>query len=235
MNKYLDNTIKAFYIAVPFSCSIFSAYHLIDFVALANNNTVAIFIAIILEIASLSCIFGLVTLDKIDKQLLWTTFWIVTFFQTLGNCYAAYNFLFIKIEENETYLSSFKEMMLNINNIALKFILSFLLGSLMPVLSVLQSKSLAKYLENTKDKALEEKEANVNLANPELELDSKLANLKEELLNLSISDNEEVNNKIESVINKLTDLETNAVSRNKTFQLTVQQASGTNTYKALIN
>jgi hypothetical protein len=229
MNKYLDYTIKAFYIAVPFGCSILSAYHLIDFIKLANFGWASITIAIIIEIASLSCIFGLVTLDKIDKNLLWTTFWIVTVMQVFGNWYAAYDYLFNKVNENSKYLGSFKEMMLDIENLALKFILSFLLGSIMPVLSILQSKSLAKYLENSKKESQEDKE--------QLFISTELQSIKNEITNKFLEDLDEIDLLIEKNKDDIDFVKqelSNKVKRNEVIDITITTDKGTGNYKALI-
>lgn len=225
MNK-LDYTIKAFYIAVPFGCSILSAYHLIDFIKLANLGWASITIAIIIEIASLSCIFGLVTLDKIDKSLLWTTFWIVTVIQLFGNWYAAYDFLFNKVNENSKYLGSFKEMMLDIDNLVLKFILSFLLGSIMPCLSILQSKSLAKYLENSKKESQESKE--------QLSISTELSNIKQEVERFEYSITESLNNKIQLIDNNIEKLDKEKVKKGEVIDIAITTDKGTGTYKALI-
>lgn len=227
MNKYLDYIIRAFYIAVPFGCSILSAYHLIDFIKLANYDWASITIAIIIEIASLSCIFGLVSLDKIDKNLLWITFSIVTTIQIIGNWYAAYDFLFNKVNENSGYLGSFKEMMLDIDNLVLKFILSFLLGSIMPCLSILQSKSLAKYLENSKIESQEEEK--------QLIISQELESLKLEMKNEMLNVLNELDLVKENTNDDLLKIKENIVNKNEQVKLTITTDKGTNTYKAQIN
>ena len=89
------------FLLVPLIVSVVSTIHVINFFELSNFRGLAITLAIAFEVGALSALAGLVALDKINKNVVWFIFVILTMYQMIGNVYFAYDFISKAILTNE--------------------------------------------------------------------------------------------------------------------------------------
>jgi len=98
------------FLIIPIIVSFVSTIHVIDFFELSNHKGLAITLAIAFEVGALSALAGLVALDKINKNVVWLIFFILTAYQMMGNIYAAYNFINIEMLHNPNLIKNWIEL-----------------------------------------------------------------------------------------------------------------------------
>lgn len=79
------------FLLVPLIVSIVSTIHVITFFELSNFRGLAITLAIAFEIGALSALAGLVALEKINKNVVYFIFIVLSLYQMMGNTYYAYD------------------------------------------------------------------------------------------------------------------------------------------------
>jgi len=148
----IDNWVTIFFVIVPFASSVISAFHIYEFLKLGNVIWVSITGALIFEIANITIIFALVVMKKLNPTYVWITFSLLVVLQYLGNIYYSYNYVYVALQQSNSFLTSFVELLhIESNNRVANFILALLLGIPFPTLSILLSKSLVDYLEESEE------------------------------------------------------------------------------------
>jgi len=146
------------FVTLYFLVSCISTIHVIDFFNLSNPKWLSISLAIAFEVGAAASLASLITLDKMNKFIVWALFIILTAMQAMGNAYYAYihlnNFqgwieLFGLVEEELIYQ---------------KRVLSIVSGAILPIVALGFIKSLVDYIKpdqsslGTVDEALSEKQ-----------------------------------------------------------------------------
>ncbi len=160
---FIISTFVILYLLV----SVISTIHVIDFFKLSNPDWLAISLAVPFEIGAAASLASLVTLEKMNKGIVWGLFILLTLMQAMGNTYYAYthlvNFqgwieLFGLTEEDLIYQ---------------KRVLSIVSGAILPIVALGFIKSLVDYIKPSDDivdsnteKAIEER-----IGEPEKKID----------------------------------------------------------------
>ena len=148
---FIIGTFVTLYLLV----SVISTIHVIDFFKLSNPDWLAISLAVAFEVGAAASLASLITLDKMNKGIVWGLFLILTLMQAMGNTYYAYthlnNFqgwseLFGLTEEDPIYQ---------------KRVLSLISGAILPVVALGFIKSLVDYIKPSDDSVVSEKIAEI--------------------------------------------------------------------------
>ena len=138
---FIISTFVTLYLLV----SVISTIHVIDFFKLSNPDWLAISLAVAFEIGAAASLASLVTLEKMNKGIVWGLFILLTLMQAMGNTYYAYthlvNFqgwieLFGLTEEDLIYQ---------------KRVLSIVSGAILPIVALGFIKSLVDYIKPSDD------------------------------------------------------------------------------------
>lgn len=138
---FIISTFVILYLLV----SVISTIHVIDFFKLSNPDWLAISLAVAFEIGAAASLASLVTLEKMNKGIVWGLFILLTLMQAMGNTYYAYthlvNFqgwieLFGLTEEDLIYQ---------------KRVLSIVSGAILPIVALGFIKSLVDYIKPSDD------------------------------------------------------------------------------------
>lgn len=144
---FIIGTFVTLYLLV----SVISTIHVIEFFKLSNPNWLAISLALAFEVGAAASLASIITLDKMNKGIVWGLFLILTLMQAMGNTYYAYtnlnNFqgwieLFGLTEEDPIYQ---------------KRVLSLVSGAILPIVALGFIKSLVDYIKPSDDQVISEK------------------------------------------------------------------------------
>ena len=153
-----SNTVKYFiistFVTLYLLVSIISTIHVISFFELSNPQWLAISLAIAFEIGAAASLASLITLDKMNKGIVWGLFIILTFMQAMGNTYYAY----INLENFQGWIELFG--LSEEDPIYQKRILSIVSGAILPVIALGFIKALVDYIKPT-PKPIEVKSDNI--------------------------------------------------------------------------
>ena len=142
-----SNTVKYFiistFVTLYLLVSIISTIHVISFFELSNPQWLAISLAIAFEIGAAASLASLITLDKMNKGVVWGLFIILTLMQAMGNTYYAY----INLENFQGWIELFG--LSEEDLIYQKRILSIVSGAILPVIALGFIKSLVDYIKPT--------------------------------------------------------------------------------------
>lgn len=143
-----EQIVKTFIIGVftllYVATSLISTVHVIDFFELSNPTWMAISLAIAFEIGAAASLASIITLEKMNKTLIWSLFIAITLMQVQGNLYYAFKNahdfgtwveLFNLVEEEPLYQ---------------KRVLSFVSGAILPLVALGFIKSLVDYIKPDK-------------------------------------------------------------------------------------
>ena len=86
VNSFIIGTFVSLYVLV----SVVSTIHVVDFFALSNPYWLAVTLAIGFELGAAASLAALITLDKMNKSLVWALFITKTAMQMQGNKYYAF-------------------------------------------------------------------------------------------------------------------------------------------------
>jgi len=137
VSYFIIGTFVTLYLLV----SIISTIHVIDFFSMSNPKWLAISLAIAFEVGAAASLASIITLDKMNKGIVWGLFILLTAMQAMGNMYYAYvhltNFqgwieLFGLVEEELIYQ---------------KRVLSIVSGAILPIVALGFIKSLVDYIK----------------------------------------------------------------------------------------
>ena len=136
------------YISVAFV----STFHAISFFGLANQLWIAVMLAITFEIGQAAVLFSILTNATKNKIIPWFLMIVLTIVQVLGNVYSSYKFL---ITNSESLLQYFKEpifVWMEMPDQQCNVILTYIIGAILPIVSLLMTSMVTSYLEKTEDK-----------------------------------------------------------------------------------
>lgn len=147
-HKFIIGTFVSLYLMV----SIISTIHVVDFFELSNPYWLAVTLAIAFELGAAASLASIITLDKMNKTLIWSLFIVITLMQMQGNMYYAFK----NITDYQTWSQLFN--LIEEDPIYQKRILAFVSGAILPLIALGFIKSLVDYVKPTKELTLEEKE-----------------------------------------------------------------------------
>lgn len=139
-----------------FCVALVSTIHAISFFGLANAAPLAIILAIAFEVGQAAVLFSILTDSSQQKRVMpWVLMSILTLVQVLGNVYNSYRYLILNSEDG---LRFFKEPIFiwtqipdNVANV----ILSYIIGAILPIVSLLMTAMVTGFL-NKKEVKVEE-------------------------------------------------------------------------------
>lgn len=136
---FIITTFISLYVVV----SVISTIHVIDFFSLSNPYWLAISLAIAFEIGAAASLASIITLDKMNKALVWALFIILTCMQMMGNAY----FAFSHVHDYQSWVELFG--LVDEDPLYQKRVLSIISGAILPLVALGFIKSLVDYLRPT--------------------------------------------------------------------------------------
>jgi hypothetical protein len=175
---FIIGTFVTLYLLV----SVISTIHVIDFFKLSNPDWLAISLAVAFEIGAAASLASIITLEKMNKGIVWGLFILLTLMQAMGNTYYAY-----------THLANFQGWielfgLTEEDLIYQKRVLSIVSGAILPIVALGFIKSLVDYIKPTDEATQTESE-------------DKIEAILEEKME------ETIDNKVEELEEKIEDLE----------------------------
>ena len=139
------------FLLVPLVVSIVSTIHVINFFSLSNGFSLALTLAIAFELGALSAFAGLVAMGKINKNVVWFIFVLLTIFQINGNTYYAYDVLTQKMIEQPDLIKNWAELfgLAEEDPIFIKRIIALISGGILPIVSLAFLDLLVDYIRKT--------------------------------------------------------------------------------------
>lgn len=144
-NKLVNGFIIGTFVSLYVLVSIVSTIHVIDFFELSNPKWLAITLAIGFELGAAASLAALITLDKMNKSLVWALFITITAMQMQGNMYYA----FINLEDYQGWVELFN--LLEWEPLAQKRLLAAVSGAILPLVALGFIKSLVDYIKPEKE------------------------------------------------------------------------------------
>jgi hypothetical protein len=139
---FIISTFVLLYLVV----SVISTIHVIDFFEMTNPKWLSIFLAIAFEIGAAASLASIIAMDKMNKFIVWSLFFILTAMQAIGNTYFAYTHLSDFSQWSELFGLSEEEPIFQ------KRILSVISGAILPLVSLGFIKALVDYIRPDSDK-----------------------------------------------------------------------------------
>lgn len=152
---FIISTFVLLYLVV----SIISTIHVIDFFEITNPKWLSVFLAIAFEIGAAASLASIVSLDKMNKFIVWSLFFILTAMQAIGNTYFAYTHLSDYTAFSELFGLSEEEPIFQ------KRVLAVISGAILPLVSLGFIKALVDYIRPSDAKEKEE-EKMISVENP---------------------------------------------------------------------
>jgi hypothetical protein len=140
-NKTVNTFIIGTFVSLYLTVSIISTIHVIDFFRLSNPEWLAISLAIGFELGAAACLAALITLDKMNKTMVWALFIVITLMQMQGNMYYAYTY----IKDYQGWVELFN--LVEWEPIAQKRLLAGVSGAILPLVALGFIKSLVDYIK----------------------------------------------------------------------------------------
>lgn len=146
LTKYF---IISTFVTLYFLVSCISTIHVIDFFKLSNPTWLAVSLAVAFEIGAAASLASLITLDKMNKGIVWGLFVILTLMQAMGNAYYAY----IHLTNFQGWIELFG--LVDEELIYQKRVLSVVSGAILPIVALGFIKSLVDYIKPDESTQLE--------------------------------------------------------------------------------
>lgn len=137
VNGFIIGTFVSLYLTV----SIISTIHVVEFFRLSNPEWLAISLAIGFELGAAASLAALITLEKMNKTMVWALFIIITGMQMQGNMYYAYT----HIKDYQGWVELFN--LIEWEPIAQKRLLAGVSGAILPIVALGFIKSLVDYIK----------------------------------------------------------------------------------------
>jgi hypothetical protein len=141
VNTFIIGTFVSLYLLV----SIISTIHVVDFFRLSNPEWLAISLAVGFELGAAASLAALITLDKMNKTIVWSLFILITGMQMQGNMYYAYT----NIKDYQGWVELFN--LVEWEPIAQKRLLAGVSGAILPLVALGFIKSLVDYIKPEDD------------------------------------------------------------------------------------
>ena len=153
---FIIGTFVTLYLLV----SVISTIHVIDFFKLSNPTWLAISLAVAFEVGAAASLASLITLEKMNKGIVWGLFIILTLMQAMGNTYYAY-----------THLNNFQGWielfgLTEEDLIYQKRVLSLVSGAILPIVALGFIKSLVDYIRPSDEVSSESEPKEQHLNEP---------------------------------------------------------------------
>jgi hypothetical protein len=145
-----ERTIFLAFIVPPLVISIISMIHSVTFFELTNSLLLSWSLAAAFEFASISALFALTALSKINRNTIWILFGAIVLIQMIGNMY--HSIINLNLS-NPDLIKLFQVLSISTENLPWAFrILAFLQGGILPIISLSFVKATVEYLSfNRKD------------------------------------------------------------------------------------
>lgn len=161
-NKFNARKIYIWLFALLYICvGLVSTIHAVSFFSLANVTALGVVLACAFEIGQAAVLFSILTDIRKRRQVMpWLLMSVLTIVQILGNVYASYRYLITNSVDN---LRFFKEPIFvwtNIPDANANVILTYIIGAVLPIISLLMTGMLTSYLDVSATKDIEEGEPN---------------------------------------------------------------------------
>lgn len=137
VNRFIIGTFVSLYLLV----SIISTIHVVDFFRLSNPEWLAISLAVGFELGAAASLAALITLEKMNKNIVWGLFILITGMQMQGNMYYAYT----NIKDYQGWVELFN--LVEWEPIAQKRLLAGVSGAILPLVALGFIKSLVDYIK----------------------------------------------------------------------------------------
>lgn len=150
-NSKIVWTIIISFLLVPIIVSVVSTIHVINFFSLSNGFGLALTLAIAFEIGALSALAGLVAMGKINKNVVWFIFLILTGYQMMGNTFYAYDLITQRMISEPDLIKNWAELFgfIEEDPIIIKRIIAILSGAVLPIVSLSFLDLLVDYIRKT--------------------------------------------------------------------------------------
>lgn len=150
-NSKIVWTIIISFLLVPLVVSVVSTIHVINFFELSNYYPLALTLALAFEIGALSALAGLVAMGKINKNVVWFIFVLLTIFQMMGNTYYAYDMITNRMKTNPDLIKNWAELfgLADDESITIKRIIAIFSGAILPIVSLSFLDLLIDYIRKT--------------------------------------------------------------------------------------
>ena len=136
IHLFIISTFVLLYVVV----SGISTIHVVDFFQITNPKWLSIFLAIAFEIGAAASLASIIVLDKMNKFIVWSLFFILTAMQAIGNTYFAYTHLSDFTAWSELFGLSEEEPIFQ------KRVLAIISGAILPLVSLGFIKALVDYI-----------------------------------------------------------------------------------------
>jgi hypothetical protein len=148
------------FLLIPLIVSVISSIHVINFFELSNNKALAIALSVSFEIGALSALAGLVVLDKINKNVIYFIFILLTAYQMMGNTYFAYDIISEKMRTNPTLINNWAELFgFDTDDIvSMKRLIAIISGAILPIVSLCFLDLSVDYIKKSTAVSVAEKE-----------------------------------------------------------------------------
>jgi hypothetical protein len=175
------------FLLIPLIVSIISSIHVINFFELSNNKALAIALSVSFEIGALSALAGLVVMDKINKNVIYFIFILLTAYQMMGNTYFAYDILSQKMEVNPNLINNWTELFgfETDDTVLMKRIIAIISGAILPIVSLCFLDLSVDYIKkssNFVEEGLDKKKVLTEVSSPLVEKITTEVNTEEELV-----------------------------------------------------
>jgi hypothetical protein len=158
--KLNKRTIYIVLFAILYICvGLVSTIHAVSFFALANGMALAVILACAFEIGQAAVLFSILTDIRKRKSVMpWLLMGVLTLVQILGNVYSSYKYL---ITNSVDLLRFFKEPIFvwtTIPDANANVILTYVIGAVLPLVSLLMTAMLTSYLDKSSEEYIEHEE-----------------------------------------------------------------------------
>jgi len=140
-SKIVSGFIIGTFVSLYLLVSIISTIHVIDFFELSNPYWLAVSLAIGFEIGAAASLASLITLDKMNKTIVWALFITITAMQMQGNMYYAFK----SLHDYTGWVELFN--LIEWEPLAQKRLLAFVSGAILPLVALGFIKSLVDYIK----------------------------------------------------------------------------------------
>lgn len=134
---FIIGTFVTLYLLV----SVISTIHVIDFFSMSNPSWLAISLAIAFEVGAAASLASIITLDKMNKGIVWALFILLTAMQAMGNTYYTY----VHLKDFQGWIELFG--LVDEELIYQKRVLSIVSGAILPIVALGFIKSLVDYIK----------------------------------------------------------------------------------------
>lgn len=179
---FIIGTFVTLYLLV----SVISTIHVIEFFELSNPRWLAVSLAIAFEVGAAASLASLITLEKMNKGIVWSLFIILTAMQAMGNTYYA----FTHLQNFQGWIELFG--LVDEELIYQKRVLSIVSGAILPVVALGFIKSLVDYIKPVDDVKVainsQITDAVTQVIKPEIDVITDDLNIEQESINESLAD-----------------------------------------------